>query len=137
EQVASQDLLFEVNNIKVTIDCDLDLTGYFDENLIAGVVSNILVNCAKYTKNKIKLSAKQQGQYLQITITDNGSGYPQNIIDHISNDNRSIDFNSGSTNLGLYFSQQIATIHRCKDRSGSIELSNLTDGGGCFKLMIP
>ncbi len=137
EQVASQQLLLDVNNVSVSIDCDDDLVAYFDENLIAGVINNILVNCAKYTKNKITLSAKQHQQYLRIAITDNGSGYPQAIIDHLGNENRSIDFNSGSTNLGLFFSQQIAAIHHCKGRSGSIELSNLPEGGGCFLLNLP
>lgn len=137
EQVESQKLLFEVNNIQATIDCDDSLTGYFDENLIAGVVNNILVNCAKYTQDTILLSAKRQGLYLHITITDNGSGYPAHIIDNISNNNRSIDFSSGSTNLGLFFSQQIAAVHHCKGRVGSIELSNTVEGGGCFKLILP
>ncbi|ARN75664.1 sensor histidine kinase [Oceanicoccus sagamiensis] len=137
EQVESQQLLFDVNNIKVSIDCDENMTGYFDENLIAGVINNILVNCAKYTQDSITLSVEQNNQYLTISILDNGSGYPQGIIDHISNDNRSIDFNSGSTNLGLFFSQQIASIHHCKGRTGAIELSNSETGGGCFKLILP
>lgn len=141
EQLASQELLFQVNDIQATIICDGNLSGYFDENLIAGVVNNILVNCAKYTKDKITLTAEQQGQYLHIFIHDNGVGYPQKIIDSVGNKSddesqQGIDFNSGSTNLGLYFSQQIAALHHCKGRRGSIELSN-TAGGGCFKLIIP
>jgi len=137
EQVASQQLLLDVNNVKVTVDCDDELVGYFDENLIAGVINNILVNCAKYTKDQIILSACQQDQHLHISIADNGSGYPQQIIDHLNNSNRSIDFNSGSTNLGLFFSQQIAAIHNCKGRTGSIALSNQAEGGGRFSLYLP
>jgi K+-sensing histidine kinase KdpD len=137
EQVESQKLLFDVNQINVTVDCNENLTAYFDENLIAGVINNILVNCAKYTKDAITLSAQQQGDYLCINIIDNGGGYPQKIIEHISNNNRSIDFNSGSTNLGLFFSQQIASIHNCKGRTGSIALSNPENGGGCFTLTLP
>ena len=137
EQVASQQLLMDVNNISVDIDCDENLVGYFDENLIAGVINNILVNCAKYTKDRITLSASRHNDYLRIAIADNGSGYPQAIIDHLDNNKRGIDFNSGSTNLGLFFSQQIAAIHHCKGRNGSIALSNLPQGGGCFSLNLP
>ena len=86
EQVESQKLLFDVNSINIVVDCDEDMTGYFDENLIAGVINNILVNCAKYTKDTITLQATQQDQYLTISIIDNGGGYPQQIIDHISNE---------------------------------------------------
>lgn len=137
EQVESQKLLFEVNDVEVSIDCDDNLTGYFDENMIAGVVNNILVNCAKYTNDKISLSASIEDNFLTINIIDNGNGYPKNIIDHIDNSSRSIDFNSGSTNLGLFFSQQIASIHKNKGKTGSIALSNLVGGGGCFTLMLP
>lgn len=137
EQVESQRLLLDVNNIEVSISCDENLVGYFDLNLIAGVINNILVNCAKYTRDKLIIEASQQDQFLGITIIDNGAGYPQQIIDHLSNENRSIDFNSGSTNLGLFFSQKIAAIHKSKGRKGSIELSNRNEGGGCFCLRLP
>ena len=137
EQLASQQLLLDVNGVTATIDCDADLVGYFDEQLVAGIISNIVVNCAKYTRDSLSLSAKQQDGFLQIAITDNGSGYPQKIIEHLCNSDRSIDFKSGSTNLGLFFSQQIAALHTCKGRSGYIELSNLDTGGGCFKLYLP
>lgn len=137
EQIASQSLLFDVNNINIAIECDDNLSGYFDENLVAGIINNILVNCAKYTRDSITFIAHKEGDYISIMINDNGQGYPQHIIDSSGNEERSIDFNSGSTNLGLYFSQQIAAIHQCKDRRGSIQISNLPEGGGSFKLLLP
>lgn len=137
EQLASQELLLEINKINSIIQCDENLVGYFDEQLVAGIVSNIIVNCAKYTRDEIILRAEKADDYLQITIIDNGGGYPQKILDHISNSERGIDFTSGSTNLGLFFSQQIANMHHCKQRRGYIELANQPEGGGCFKLFIP
>lgn len=137
EQVLSQQLLFEVKGVSINIECNSDISAYFDENLIAGVINNILVNCAKYTQDKITITAqKTTDHYLEIAIIDNGRGYPQNIIDNISNFGRSVDFNSGSTNLGLFFSQEIAKLHTNKDRTGSIHISNIEEGG-CFKLLIP
>lgn len=137
EQVLSQQLLLDVNQVRATVQCDDNLVGYFDEQLVAGIISNIVVNCAKYTKDEILLTASQENGFLQIAVMDNGQGYPQKIIDHISNDDRSINFNSGSTNLGLFFAQQIAALHTCKERQGRIELSNRPQGGGCFKLYLP
>jgi len=136
EQVASQQLLFDVNRIEVTVDCDENLTGFFDENLIAGVVNNILVNCAKYTRDSIVIRASEQELALQISINDNGEGYPQELLDKLSNSSRGIDFTSGSTNLGLFFSQQIAALHRCRGEQGFIALSN-SELGGCFTLNLP
>lgn len=137
EQIESQQLLLDVNRVTATIECDPNLVGFFDEQLVAGIISNIVVNCAKYTRDSITLTATQTDGFLQIAILDNGTGYPQRIIDHLSNKDRSIDFSSGSTNLGLFFSQQIAAMHTCKGRRGYIELSNQGTGGGCFKLFIP
>lgn len=137
EQVVSQQLLFDINDIAVSIDCDDELTAYFDEQLIAGIVNNVLVNAAKYTDNAINLCAKSLDRGLKLTISDNGNGYPQSVLDCIDNQQRGINFSSGSTNLGLYFAQQIANIHRCHDTHGTITLSNLEQGGGCFTLILP
>lgn len=138
EQVSSQQLLFELNDISVEINCDEDLVGHFDENLIGGVVTNILVNCAKYTREHIELTAitEGKGKGLQLSIQDDGQGYPEQIINHISNEHRGLDFNTGSTNLGLFFAQEIAKLHHCRDKYGHIELSN-TSQGGKFSLYLP
>ena len=137
EQVAAQKLLFDINNISIDLHCDETLVGYFDENLIAGVIGNVLVNGAKYTKDKISLCAYFEAPYTVIKITDNGSGYPQGIIDNIENHERSVDFSSGSTSLGLYFAQQMAAIHSNQDLPGCIELSNTSEGFACFCLKLP
>ena len=137
EQVESQQLLFDINNVEVTIDCDEGLVSYFDNNLVAGVIGNILVNCAKYTRDKIAIKASIEDSHFKLSIIDNGSGYPQAIIDNLSAGDRSINFDTGSTNLGLYFSQQIAQVHECDGRRGYIELSNTAEGGGCFSLYLP
>lgn len=136
EQVASQQLLFDLNNIAVSVECDDNLIGFFDENLIAGVINNILVNGAKYTGDSIIIRAWEHQQALQISINDNGQGYPQDLLDTVSNKDRGIDFTSGSTNLGLFFSKEIAALHRSRGEQGSITLNN-SELGGCFTLSLP
>jgi len=143
EQVASQQLLFDVNNISVVVDCDEDLTAFFDENLVAGIISNVLVNDAKYTKDSIRIEAKPtKSGGICIDVIDNGDGFPDSIIESTQSDTidhsaRGIDFSSGSTNLGLYFAQQIASLHQNKGTQGTIQLSNTESGGGKFTLRLP
>jgi K+-sensing histidine kinase KdpD len=137
EQVVAQELLFEINSIDVKINCDPSLSGFFDENLISGVINNILVNDVKYTQDKITLNAFMEDEYLIIEIIDNGDGYPKDILEASVDRNKAIDFSSGSTNLGLYFASVIAELHTCKDKAGRIELSNTDEGGGRFKLYLP
>lgn len=136
EQVSSQQLLFTVNAIDVEVHCEEDLTAYFDSQLVAGIITNILVNCAKYTENRIDIYASAQQPGIKIEIIDNGKGYPEHIINNLSNHNRGLDFSSGSTNLGLYFAAEIAQLHKCKNKTGYIALSN-RDNGGCFTLVLP
>jgi signal transduction histidine kinase len=138
EQIASQQLLFDINNIQCHLDCDENLTAYFDENLVGGIIDNILVNGAKYTNDSLYIHAATGADgMLEIHISDNGRGYPESIINRIASDDRNIDFSSGSTNLGLYFAQQIANMHTNKGRSGFIQLSNVATGGGKFTLKLP
>ncbi|WP_339668086.1 HAMP domain-containing sensor histidine kinase [Dasania marina] len=136
EQIASQQLLLDVNNIAIELHCDSNLSAYFDENLISGVIGNILVNCAKYTKDHIAIFCEKADTGIIIHIKDNGSGYPQSIIENLANHERSLDFNTGSTNLGLFFAAEIAQLHHCKEKTGYISLSN-HDNGGCFTLSLP
>lgn len=137
EQIASQQLLFEVNHINVTLQCDDTLTAYFDEQLVAGIIANILVNCAKYTNDQIELIAQADGGGIIIQILDNGRGYPEALLSNLDNSQRGLDFDTGSTNLGLFFAQSIAKLHQCNDQCGSIRLSNRSEGGGCFSLFLP
>jgi len=134
EQIAAQQLLFDVNHVKVEIDCDPDLAGFFDENLIGGVITNILVNDVRYTQDTIWIKAYNEDGYVVIELMDNGKGYPEEILQNT--EEQAIDFISGSTKLGLYFAQEIAKLHKCGDKTGYIKLSN-TDTGGRFQIFLP
>ncbi len=137
EQVAQNSILFDIRDIKTTVQCEEDLVGYFDDDLIAGVLNNILVNAARYTKDSIVISADIDDEYLQIKVTDNGGGYPEMMIREPSAYVKGIDFDSGSTSLGLYFAAQIAAMHTKDEMKGMIAISNLPSGGGCFTLKLP
>jgi len=118
--------------------CDDDLYWFFDRDLITGVISNVINNLYKYTKDKLHISAVKEQGYLVIKIRDNGPGYPENML--ISNDEnqKSISFDKASTGLGLYFSRLVAELHKNKGRNGFISTTNDgIDGGGCFSIYLP
>ncbi|NIB44546.1 HAMP domain-containing histidine kinase [Pseudomaricurvus alkylphenolicus] len=139
EQVARNDLLFQSRGLDVQIDCDEDLVWYFDGELIGGVVHNVLVNAARYTKKTIRLSARLEDELLEIAVADDGIGYPDAMMRAPEEGSMGpVDFQKGNTHLGLYFAQQVASLHRRNDRNGQIELSNGGDlGGGIFKIFLP
>ena len=80
EQIARNQMLFETANIALTLECDPALTWYYDEDLVANVIHNVLINCARYTKSALKVIAREEGSYLCLTIADNGSGYPPHML---------------------------------------------------------
>jgi hypothetical protein len=48
------------------------------------------------------------------------------------------EVNEGSTHLGLYFAEEIARLHKQKNRVGYIRLENGPPlGGGSFNLFLP
>ena len=138
EQLARNHMLFETRCVRIEVDCEAELNWYFDNDLIGSVVHNILVNCARYTKKALRLSAAVENETLCIEIADDGEGYPQAMLESegISEDNESLP--EGATHLGLFFAREIAAMHCQKDRCGRIQLENNGPlGGGVFKLYLP
>jgi signal transduction histidine kinase len=79
---------------------------------------------------------------LEIRVEDNGAGYPRALLDAgaagLSGVASGIDFRTNSAGLGLYFSREVARMHRHRGREGSVRLENGgTFGGGCFILSLP
>jgi signal transduction histidine kinase len=138
EQIAANDLLFSIRQISVQRDCDDTLTGYFDPTLIAGIIGNVLVNAAHYAEKSIRVSAVAgDSGSVVFEISDDGPGFPEKMLESNQHAERGIDFNSGSTNLGLFFAAEVAHLHRRGDQHGTIELSNLSPNGSRFKLALP
>ncbi len=130
--------LLNASNIKLEIDCESGLAGFFDRELIAGIVNTIINNSYRYTKNTIRLSGENQGRYLCIHIEDNGPGYPEKMLHAESNTDSPIDFQTGSTGLGLYFAARIAQMHSNGEHHGHTETSNNgINNGGRFSLFLP
>lgn len=115
-----------------------DLIWYFDEDLIASVVGNAFGNAVRYTRDRVRLAADVRDGYLEIAIEDNGRGYPENMIDQAIDPIHRVDFASGGTGLGLYFSAAMAELHRNHARRGQIAISNGGElRGGRFVIRLP
>jgi len=138
EQGARYEVLLSTRNIQLDISCDPNLVGYFDRDLVAGILNNAFTNAARYSKDRVKLSAYQEGDYLILEVADNGEGYPLSMCKNPGAVLNSIDFESGSTSLGLYFALHVAELHKQGDKAGYITLDNGGSlGGGIFKIHIP
>ena len=138
EQLARNYELLQMKKINLMVDCDESLIGYFDSDLVGGVINNILVNCARYCREKLKITAHQTSQGLCFSIEDDGPGYPEDMLNASTFAESRTSFANGRPHLGLIFANKVAFMHTNKSRQGSINLSNNSSlGGGCFKLFLP
>lgn len=137
EHMARHEPLLQGLGIEALIDAS-DITGFFDADLLTGVLNNTINNALRYTSSKIRLTAEARDGYLVVGVEDDGAGYPVSMQHTGPLTFKSLDFNTGSTSLGLFFASSVAQLHREGDRSGSIKLRNGGElGGGVFEIWLP
>lgn len=137
DQLARNDMLFKTKDIDVEINCDPDMVWFYDNELFGNVIHNVLINAARYAREKIILSAKIVDQELHVTIEDDGNGFPAFMLEAepLAED---VKRSSNSTQLGLFFAAKIASFHQQNMRNGSIKLSNGGSlNGGVFSIFLP
>ncbi|WP_096086523.1 sensor histidine kinase [Agaribacterium haliotis] len=138
EQVARNQLLLDTSDVNLELDVDDALAWYFDVDLVAGVVHNVLLNCIRYTKAKVKISAQEERGWLKISVADDGQGYPDIMLQQPQIMAEYAQLGDGQTHLGLFFAARIAQMHKQADKVGRIELrNNASLGGGEFILYLP
>ncbi|HTN34389.1 MAG TPA: HAMP domain-containing sensor histidine kinase [Marinobacter sp.] len=137
EHLARHVPLLEGLDIEYSVDAD-EINGFFDDDLLTGVLNNTINNAIRYTKSKIRLTATEREGYLVLGIEDDGDGYPADMQRSAHLSFKSLDFNSGSTSLGLFFASSVASLHNEGDRTGFIKLHNDGSfGGGVFEIWLP
>ncbi|HKK57628.1 HAMP domain-containing sensor histidine kinase [Marinobacter sp.] len=137
EHMARHTPLLDGLGIEFELEAD-DINGFFDADLLTGVLNNTLNNALRYTRRKIRLGATERDGYLVIAVEDDGDGYPESMQHTGAPDFKTLDFNSGSTSLGLFFASSVAALHSEGERTGTIRLLNGGSlGGGVFEIWLP
>lgn len=130
--------LLSPKGIAIEVECKTGLMAFIDRELVSGVINNVVNNAYRYSKDKIVLGGSEQDGFVVISVSDNGRGYPESMLMDSSSGVSGVNFSSGSTGLGLYFSSLVAATHKTKERNGFIKCSNDgLDGGGRFSIYIP
>lgn len=100
-----------------------------DAALLYRVLENILNNALRYARRKIELAFSMEGRMLIITITDDGNGFPMEILNGTGKKLIAAD-QDGHMGIGLSVSQLL-----CRKHGGKLELSNVS-GGACVKISL-
>lgn len=138
EQGLRNQNLLTLKQLNLELDVDDELAWYFDYDLIASVIDNIITNSIRYTHSRLLLRARVEDDQLIIIIADDGPGYPRAMLEQPDRYLLGISRSTGSTGLGLFFAGEIARLHRRADQHGRVELRNgQCLAGGEFRLHLP
>lgn len=108
-----------------------------DRSSFSEVMVNLVDNAIKYSNEGglIVVSAKVQGDFVEISVQDNGIGIPgallSNIFDKFYRSHRSRE-NTVGTGLGLYITKAIVESH-----GGSISVRSEDGRGSIFTFTVP
>lgn len=110
-----------------------------DRTRLVQVLSNLLINAAKYTpvRGRITLAVRRDGSDVLIEVTDNGIGFvPQDqesIFEPFGQLAEARDHTQGGLGIGLHIVRHLLTLHR-----GSVHAQSEGPGkGSTFSVRLP
>lgn len=123
---------------KLTFNVPADLpTVAADRSSVSEVLSNLIDNAIKYSheNGEVIVSAKQNGDFVEVTVQDFGIGMPGSIVGNLFNkfyrSHRSRQQYRG-TGLGLYICKAIVESH-----GGKIWVTSVEGQGSTFGFSLP
>ena len=108
-----------------------------DANSITEVLANLVDNAIKYSNEGgvIKISARADGEFVEISVNDNGIGMPDSVVHNLFHkfyrSHRSREQVAGS-GIGLYISKAIIESH-----GGTISVRSSENKGSTFTFSLP
>ena len=124
-------------DVEVKIGIDSDCQGYYNDALMQMALTNLLNNSAQAGAKNIAVTAEEQGAGLQIRVSDDGPGYPEDILDGSGNCDSGNCDKEGSTGMGLYFTELMVAHHSTPAKPATLELQNSADGGAEAIITLP
>lgn len=122
-----------IRNIEIGIYlCPESFNANIDSEAITKIISNLLTNALKYTRDKITITVSKSDTRFEIRVSDNGKGVPQGDMDHIFESFYQSENSISGTGLGLPLAQRLAEMHQ-----GRLFLDKGYKQGASFVLEIP
>lgn len=121
--------------IKYPQDLD-DIELYQDRNVLELILSNLLNNAIKYSKEdtQIELNVKSEGNYLYFNINDQGIGIPEKDQKHIFE--RYFRAENALLNQGTGIGLNIIKVH-LENLGGNVKFESKENEGSQFFVKIP
>lgn len=116
------------------VECAFDMPACsvaLDKEIVSRVMENVFVNALRYAKENIHLNFALHKNILTISITDDGQGFSDNLLNRKTALFYSEDTTGKHMGLGLATSRVL-----CQKHGGSMELSNAAGGGASVKIKV-
>ncbi len=121
------------DNIEVSQDIAPTLMCHLPESRLRQTLLNLILNAAQAigeAKGHIYISAEVKEPYIEFTIRDDGSGFPQELL--TGGVQAFATWRRGGTGLGL------AAVRRfVRELDGQLSLQNVEPHGACVTLLLP
>ncbi len=91
----------------------------FDHGIFLTVAENLIGNAARFAKSKITIRLEQQENFLYLSVTDDGPGYPAELIQNGPKPFGKRNEDTAHFGMGLYSSQML-----CLKHGGTLALEN-------------
>ena len=107
---------------------------FIDSSQIERVLANLVLNAIRYTKQgEIRIDAEPRGSHLAISVSDTGTGIPQEYLPHIFDKFVQVPgAATGGAGLGLAISRVIVEGH-----GGQISVQSEMGQGSTFTFTLP
>lgn len=100
-----------------------------DSAALYRILENLITNALRYARQQIQLDFSCEDRKLRITITDDGPGFPPELLKQTGS-KLFVAGQDGHMGIGLSISRLL-----CQKHGGQLELSNLS-GGACVKIFL-
>jgi PAS domain S-box-containing protein len=126
---------FAAAKMKVTLDLQNDILGYWDRRRLEQVITNLLSNAIKYApRSQLTVTAKTSEGFAEFSVQDTGPGIEKEnqaeIFERFDRGGR--EGNMGGLGLGLFIVRQITEAH-----DGSVSLESEPGRGSAFRIRLP
>jgi signal transduction histidine kinase len=118
---------------EVTVDVDVPptLAVVADHLVLDRIVSNLLINAARYGAEPITLTAESRDSHLRIVVEDNGAGVPDDVRSRLFERFARSESAAMGSGLGLAIARTYARAH------GGDLVYDPRDRGARFELVLP
>ena len=113
---------------------DEHFTAIIDKEAVTKVISNLLTNANKYTKDEVRLTCRVEpdGEHFRMEVADNGMGIREEDRQHIFEPFFQAQDNKPGTGIGLNIVKNIVDQHH-----GTISVASEVGKGAVFTVILP